>query len=52
MNVSKEVITDLFPLYVANECSKDSRALVEQYLRENPGQAEELRRVMETPVPG
>jgi hypothetical protein len=52
MNVTKEVITDLFPLYVANECSKDSRALVEEYLRENPGQAEELRRVMNTAVPG
>ena len=52
MNVTKEVITDLFPLYVANECSKDSRALVEQYLQENPGQAEELKRIMNTPIPG
>ena len=52
MNVTKEVITDLFPLYVANECSKDSRALVEEYLRNNPNQAEELRRVMNTPVTG
>jgi hypothetical protein len=52
MNVTKEVITDLFPLYVANECSKDSRALVEQYLKDNPHQAEELRRVMNTPLPG
>jgi hypothetical protein len=51
MNVTKEVITDLFPLYVANECSKDSRALVEEYLRNDPGQAEELRRVMDTSVP-
>jgi hypothetical protein len=51
MNVTKEVITDLFPLYVANECSKDSRALVEEYLRDNPGQAEDLRRIMNTPVP-
>src|SRR5690349_11288364 len=50
MNVTKEVITDLFPLYVANECSKDSCALVEQYLRDNPGQAEELKRIMSTPV--
>ena len=48
MNVTKEVITDLFPLFVANECSQDSRALVEQYLQENPDQAEELRRVMNT----
>jgi hypothetical protein len=52
MNVTKEVITDLFPIYAANECSKDTRALVEQYLRDNPEQAEGLRRVMNTPLPG
>jgi hypothetical protein len=52
MNVTKEVITDLFPLYVANGCSKDSRALVEQYLRDNPRQAEDLRRIISTSVPG
>jgi hypothetical protein len=52
MNVTKEVIMDLFPLYVANECSADSRALVEQYLRENPSQAEEMRRAMNTTIPG
>jgi hypothetical protein len=51
MNVTKEVITDLFPLYVANECSNDSRALVEQYLKDNPHQAQELTRVMNTPLP-
>jgi ferric-dicitrate binding protein FerR (iron transport regulator) len=51
MNVTKEVITDLFPLYVANECSKDSRALIEDYLRNNPNQAEELKRIMNMSVP-
>ncbi len=50
MNVTKEVISDLFPLYIANECSVDSRALVEQYLRQNPGEAEQLKRVMSTSV--
>jgi len=50
MNVTKEIITDLFPLYAANECSQDSRALVEEYLRKNPGQSEELRRVMNMSV--
>jgi hypothetical protein len=52
MNVTKEVITDLFPLYAANECSQDSRALVEQYLRNNPRQAEQLRQIMSVAVPG
>lgn len=51
MKVTKEVITDLFPLYVANECSRDSRAVVEQYLRDNPAEAAELKRIMSTPIP-
>jgi hypothetical protein len=52
MNVTKEIIGDLFPLYAANECSADSRALVEQYLRDNPAQAEELRCIMNSTLPG
>jgi len=51
MNVTKEIINDLIPPYVANECSADTRALVEEYLQRNPPQAEELRRVMATSVP-
>ena len=52
MNVTKDIINDLIPLYAANECSADTRALVEEYLQRNPRQAEEFRRVMNTPVPG
>jgi ferric-dicitrate binding protein FerR (iron transport regulator) len=52
MNVTKDIINDLIPLYVANDCSADSRALVEEYLQRNPQQAEELRRIMNTPLPG
>ena len=52
MNVTKDVINDLFPLYVEKECSADTRALVEEYLQRNPQHAEELRRVMSTPLPG
>ena len=52
MNATKDIINDLLPLYVANECSADTRALVEEYLERNPQQAEELRRIMNTPVPG
>jgi len=51
MNVTKEIINDLIPLYAANECSADTRALVDEYLQRNPQQAEELRRVMATSVP-
>ena len=52
MNVTKEVITDLYPLYVENECSADTRALVEEYLQCNPRAAEELRRAMSASLPG
>ena len=51
MNVTKEIINDLIPLYVAKECSADTRAVVEDYLQRNPQQAQELRRVMATSVP-
>ena len=36
MNVSREVILDLLPLYVAGEASRDSAALVEEYLLRDP----------------
>ena len=37
MNVTKDVIADLLPLYEAGEASADTRALVEAYLKEHPG---------------
>jgi hypothetical protein len=52
MNVTKDIINDLIPLYVANECSADTRALVEEYLQQHPHQAEELPRIITAPVPG
>ena len=36
MNVTKNVIADLLPLYEAGEASADTRALVEHYLKEHP----------------
>ena len=51
MNVTKDIINDLIPLYAANECSADTRALVEEYLQQNPARAEKLRRVMNAPIP-
>ena len=50
MKITKHIISDLFPLYVANECSPDTRALVEEYLQQNPREADELRRIMNTTV--
>ena len=51
MKVTRDIINDLIPLYFAKECSADTRALVEEYLQENPRQAEEIRRVMAMPLP-
>ena len=50
MNITKDIINDLIPLYAANECSADTRALVEEYLQQNPQQAGDLRRIMNTSV--
>ena len=36
MEVTRNVILDLLPLYIANEACQDSRALVEEYLETDP----------------
>jgi hypothetical protein len=36
MKISRNVILDLLPLYLANEVSADTRALVENYLETDP----------------
>ena len=36
MNVTREIVKDLLPLYVSGEASADTRTLVESFLREDP----------------
>ncbi|MGB3716520.1 MAG: hypothetical protein WA996_19040 [Candidatus Promineifilaceae bacterium] len=36
MEITRNVIIDLLPLYMAGEVSEDSRLLVEKYLRTDP----------------
>ena len=43
MNITPSVVTDLLPLYLAGEASDDTRALLEEYLRQNPVFAAEVR---------
>ena len=43
MTISRNVITDLLPLYVSGECSEDSKALVDAYLRDHPDVRRELK---------
>lgn len=52
MKVTKDVINDLYPLYVEKECSDDTRALVDEYLQHNPEHAGDLRRIMSAALPG
>jgi hypothetical protein len=44
MNVTRDVINDLWPVYAAGEASADTRALVEEFLRQDPEFAGLVRR--------
>ncbi len=44
MKVTRDVILDLWPAYVAGEASADTRALVDQFLGEDPAFAGTLKR--------
>jgi hypothetical protein len=43
VNITREVINDLWPVYAAGEASADTRALIEQYLDRDPEFAQILR---------
>jgi predicted anti-sigma-YlaC factor YlaD len=43
MNITRDVVTDLLPLYFAGEASSDTRALLEEYLQQNPAFAAAVR---------
>ena len=36
MNITREVVTDLLPIYFSGEASSDTKSLVEEYFRDNP----------------
>ena len=44
IEISREVILDLLPLYMAGEASSDTQALVENYLETDPELAEMAKR--------
>src|SRR5580658_8485789 len=43
MNVTREVILDLLPLYLSGEASPATRALVEEYMKQDPELAQRIR---------
>jgi hypothetical protein len=51
-NVTRDVVSDLWPLYVSGEASADTRTLLEAFLREEPEFARELRQSAGAPLPG
>ena len=51
-NVTRDVIVDLWPLYVSGEASQDTLGLVEAFLREDPEFARELRQDAREPLTG
>ena len=57
MEVSRNVIMDLLPLYLAEEASADTRALVQKHLEDDPELARAAREMMgavssrDVPVP-
>jgi hypothetical protein len=52
MNITRNVIIDLLPLYMAGEASPDTQALIEQYLETDPELAETAKKTAATDKPG
>jgi hypothetical protein len=52
MKVTRNVIEDLLPLYLAHEVSVDTRILVEQYLETDPELANIAQDLAKTDLPG
>ena len=51
MRITRDVITDLLPLYTSGEASEDTASLVREYLESDPELAEMAREAEETSLP-
>ena len=51
MNINKDVITDLLPLYFSEDCSADTMQLVEEYLKSNPDFEKWAKSLNNNPIP-
>ena len=49
MNITREVVTDLLPIYFSGEASSDTKSLVEEYFHEHPN-FERMARSAGTPL--
>ncbi len=50
--ITRDVISDLWPVYASGEATEDTRALVESFLADNPGCAAEFGAPVALPVVG
>ncbi|MFZ4619304.1 MAG: hypothetical protein ACOYNS_02000 [Bacteroidota bacterium] len=51
MNITKDIIADLIPLYLSGDCSEDTKRAVTAYISENPEFAEQIRLIASTDLP-
>lgn len=49
MPISRNVILDLLPIYLAGEASEDTRVLIEEYVKEDTGLAAMIAEANRTP---
>ena len=52
MHVTRDVVSDLWPLYASGEASADTRALVDAFLAGDPAFAQSLRESGQCEDPG
>ncbi len=48
MNISRDIVKDLIPVYLAGDASADTRAVVESYLKTDPELASDVRAARDT----
>jgi hypothetical protein len=49
MKITEEVMSDLLPLYFANECSSETKKLVEEYFQQHPEFEQQSRKQYKDP---
>ena len=45
MKITKNIIDDLLPIYFSNDCSRDTKQLVEEFLKSNPDYAQQFKKM-------
>jgi len=51
MTITKDIISDLIPLYTSGECSADTKHLIDEYINSHPAFADEMKTLSRDPLP-